>query len=118
MEKIDIKKIVNNAHKQDSTDLENALSWSLCELMNEEDIIKAKTGRINVEIKLNGREVKFSKLITLLVKNYNREVEKEAKEIADSVLLDIRDKVEDILERFTDSINDLRADTLNKIEKK
>ncbi len=67
--------------------------------MDEEDIEKACENKITeVEVKVNGREVKFSKLIKLLMKGYEKAVDEEAKKIIDNVVFDIENKIEDMVE--------------------
>ena len=98
MEKINVKKIAEEYYINRSK-LEDALFWAFCELMDEEDIEKACENKITeVEVKVNGREVKFSKLIKLLMKGYEKAVDEEAKKIIDNVVFDIENKIEDMVE--------------------
>ncbi len=118
MEKIDLKELVNKRFNK-CTKLESYLSISLCMLINNEDTEKAKTGKeIEVEVKLNGRKVKFSKFIEHLMNGYEKAVKEEAKEAVDNMIVDIENKVEDIVEQFTDNMDNLKEDILSEIKEK
>ena len=118
MEKIDLKKLVDRRHSNKTTKLEKYLSIALCMLINDDDIKIAKVAKTIVEMKINGREVKFSKFIGHLIEGYEKAVDEEAKGLADNVLSDIEDKVEDMIEQFRDNINTLKEEIFLKIKDK
>ena len=118
MEKIDLKKLVDKRHNK-CTRLESYLSIALCMLINDDDTGKEIEGKkTEVEVKINGREVKFSKFIKYLFENYERAVDKEAKELADNVLSNIDSKIEDMIEQFRDDVDVLKNQIFSEIKEK
>ncbi len=116
MEKIDLKKLVNKRFNN-CTRLESYLSIALCMLINDDDTEIARTKKTEVEVKINGREVKFSKFIEYLFEGYEKAVDEEAKNLADNVLSNIDGKIEDMIEQFRDDVETLKKDIFSEIKK-
>ncbi len=118
MEKIDLKKLVNKRFNK-CTRLESYLSIALCMLINDDDTGKEIEGKkTEVEVKINGREVKFSKFIKYLFEGYEKAVDTEAKNLADNVLSNIDSKIEDMIEQFRDDVETLKKDIFLEIKNK
>ena len=117
MEKIDLKELVNKRFNK-CTRLESYLSIALCMLINDDDTEKARTKKIELEVKINGREVKFSKFIKYLFEGYEKAVDEEAKNLADNVLSNIDSKIEDMIEQFRDDVDVLKNQIFSEIKEK
>ena len=117
MEKIDLKELVNKRYNK-CTRLESYLSIALCMLINDDDTEIAKIAKTEVEVKINGREVKFSKFIKHLFEGYEKAVDTEAKNLADNVLSNIDSKIEDMIEQFRDDVETLKKEIFSEIKEK
>ena len=118
MEKIDLKELTRKRFDK-CTRLESYLSIALCMLINDDDTGKAKEGKeLELEVKINGREVKFGKFIKYLFESYERAVDEEAKNLAGKVLINIDNKVENMIEQFRIDLKLLKEEIFSEIKEK
>lgn len=93
-------------------DPEGFMSWAVIELLAQFSertgeplpVRKGTPNIVDVELKINGKEMEFTKLIDLMDKQWTAIVQREAKKMLESKLGEVTLKLTEVCEEITETV--------------
>ena len=117
-EKINVTQMIKKGREGDKE--ADIIEWAIISAITQKDMtgdLKANEDGefiVDVDFKINGIEVKFSKLLVIMFKHFDEEMEKGCRCLIDDLIQEPLEKIEEAANEFQEALKEVAFDKFGK----